>query len=211
MKLQKPTQKGFTIVELLVVIVVIGVLASITIVAYNGVQARAGNAKTVAAVKAYRDALIQYAIDNGEYPPYSPTCLGTDYPDESIWTLANNNRQCAAHNSSVKVNTSFHDALRPYLSSLPMPSTTIIGDSTNGVRGSFYRNTTPGAVDGGPVQPWHFIYSLQGDVKCPIGPIYSGDNIIGWTSNPATGYSELFTNGTVGVQCRIILPDPATL
>ena len=36
-------QKGFTIVELLIVIVVIGILAAITIVAFNGVQNR-GNA-----------------------------------------------------------------------------------------------------------------------------------------------------------------------
>ena len=34
-------QKGFTIVELLIVIVVIGILAAISIVAYNGVQERA--------------------------------------------------------------------------------------------------------------------------------------------------------------------------
>lgn len=32
---------GFTIVELLVVIIVIGILAAITIVSYNGVQKRA--------------------------------------------------------------------------------------------------------------------------------------------------------------------------
>lgn len=34
-------QKGFTIVELLIVIVVIGILAAISIVAYNGIQNRA--------------------------------------------------------------------------------------------------------------------------------------------------------------------------
>ena len=34
-------QNGFTIVELLIVIVVIGILAAITLVAYNGIQARA--------------------------------------------------------------------------------------------------------------------------------------------------------------------------
>jgi prepilin-type N-terminal cleavage/methylation domain-containing protein len=34
-------QRGFTIVELLIVIVVIGILAAITIVAYNGIQDRA--------------------------------------------------------------------------------------------------------------------------------------------------------------------------
>jgi prepilin-type N-terminal cleavage/methylation domain-containing protein len=34
-------KRGFTIVELLIVIVVIGILAAITIVAYNGIQNRA--------------------------------------------------------------------------------------------------------------------------------------------------------------------------
>ena len=40
----KVRQKGFTIVELLIVIVVIGILAAITIVVYNGIQNRANDA-----------------------------------------------------------------------------------------------------------------------------------------------------------------------
>ncbi|MNQ19996.1 Fimbrial protein precursor [compost metagenome] len=38
-------KKGFTIVELLIVIVIIGILAAITIVAYNGIQDRARQSK----------------------------------------------------------------------------------------------------------------------------------------------------------------------
>jgi prepilin-type N-terminal cleavage/methylation domain-containing protein len=36
----KKQQNGFTIVELLIVIVIIGILAAITVVAYNGIQER---------------------------------------------------------------------------------------------------------------------------------------------------------------------------
>ena len=45
MQLRSQKQSGFTIVELLIVIVIIGILAAITIVAYNGIQDRAKNTK----------------------------------------------------------------------------------------------------------------------------------------------------------------------
>src|SRR6478672_468050 len=45
------SMSGFTIVELLIVIVVIGILAAITIVAYNGIQIRAQNASVQSDVK----------------------------------------------------------------------------------------------------------------------------------------------------------------
>lgn len=74
---------GFTIVELLIVIVVIGILAAITIVAFNGVQQRAKNANIVTGVKAYETALLRYALDNRSYPPglNSNKCLGDGYTD----------------------------------------------------------------------------------------------------------------------------------
>lgn len=58
----KQTQKGFTIVELLIVIVVIGILAAITTVAYNNVQERArvasANADLALLNKAIRAARV---------------------------------------------------------------------------------------------------------------------------------------------------------
>lgn len=61
-------RKGFTVVELLVVVIVIGILASITIVAYNGAQDRAEYARAKTDMKHINDALIIYKSQNGTYP-----------------------------------------------------------------------------------------------------------------------------------------------
>ncbi|MES2876493.1 MAG: type II secretion system protein [Patescibacteria group bacterium] len=60
--------RGFTIVELLIVIVVIGILAAITIVAYNGISNRAKttSAQTTAANVAKK--LEAYNAEVGNYP-----------------------------------------------------------------------------------------------------------------------------------------------
>jgi type II secretion system protein G len=61
-------QRGFTIVELLIVIVVIGILAAIVIVAYNGVQQRARDVRRLSDIHAVYQALQLYYADNGSYP-----------------------------------------------------------------------------------------------------------------------------------------------
>lgn len=66
----KQKQTGFTIVELLIVIVVIGILAAITIVAYNGIQQRAKEAERQSDITAVAKALELYYVDNGRYPSY---------------------------------------------------------------------------------------------------------------------------------------------
>lgn len=79
----KNKQPGFTIVELLIVIVVIGILAAITIVAYNGIQQRGRDAQRKSDVASLQKVLELYHADRGGYPictstsPYIPgTALG---------------------------------------------------------------------------------------------------------------------------------------
>ena len=60
------TQKGFTIVELLIVIVVIGILAAIVIVAYNGIQDRAQSSKRDADTNQYYQAILAARIATGK-------------------------------------------------------------------------------------------------------------------------------------------------
>jgi general secretion pathway protein G len=59
---------GFTIVELLVVIVVIGILAAVTIVSYTGISSKATISSMQSDLSTSSQRLKMYYTDNGTYP-----------------------------------------------------------------------------------------------------------------------------------------------
>ncbi len=63
------TKKGFTIVELLIVVVVIAILAAITIVAYNGIQNRAKDSASLSNAQQVGKKITAHALLNSETLP----------------------------------------------------------------------------------------------------------------------------------------------
>lgn len=61
-------QEGFTIVELLIVIVVIGILAALVITTFTGIQQRARNTERETDIKAMHGQVEAYYAENGYYP-----------------------------------------------------------------------------------------------------------------------------------------------
>ena len=71
-------RSGFTIVELLIVIVVIGILAAITIVAFNGIQQRAQNSAIITGARNTFNLVKSYKAAYGSYPSLGGYCTTVD-------------------------------------------------------------------------------------------------------------------------------------
>lgn len=193
--------RGFTIVELLIVIVIIGIIAAIVILAYGGIQDRANNTQTETTVNAWRKALVQYATDNGSYPVASNACFN-ETNLTNCWPTAT-------------ASTTLNNALRPYMGNknpLPGPSLQQITNSWGSPRvgGGLYYNASA-TLDGSP-HPYYVAYNLKGLVKCNM----SGFLALGspWTdfssTPPSNGRSANDGTGNITF-CIAALPNPSSL
>ena len=65
---KKKNEEGFSLIELLVVVIIIGILAAIAIPIYIGVQNSAKDSAVKTDVSNAKTAVVAYYTDNGEYP-----------------------------------------------------------------------------------------------------------------------------------------------
>lgn len=168
-------KSGFTIVELLIVIVVIAILAAITIVAYQGIQDRANQSKTVTALSEYAKALSSYAVVNNAYP-VGRGCLGWQGTGTTLKCINASGINGAACFSLGQGNSTlaFNDAITPYIGS-NMPTLSDRGYDCGGTQytgGYYYR-----ADDVSPAYIYLFISSSTAD--CPtISGLSKFSNIV---------------------------------
>lgn len=167
----KRTEAGFTIVELLIVIVVIAILAAITIVSYNGIASRAQNSQLLGKVDAYTKALQIYKAQNSTYPRVDVAesgladygCLGSDasFPPSSPYA----DKTCYTSTSlTVKTSPTLMTQLKGVAAGLPegvLPPLTS-SDNSMSIRGILYfTNATTGTAS--------LQYVIKGDQDCARG------------------------------------------
>lgn len=161
-------QTGFTIVELLIVIVVIAILAAVSVVAYNGIQTRARNSQLFSGVTAYTKAITQYQAINSSLPTTSG-CLGAGYPANECWNGVS---------GTVTVTSALDTQLAEFVPSKPTLVTSLpVFDSQGSRRGGLvYLANYPSAGRGA------LRFYLEGsNQNCTVAG-YSGSNELLLTS-----------------------------
>lgn len=135
--------RGFTIVELLVVIVVIGILTAISIVSYSGVTTKARNSAAAAQADAVKTAAETYYATNGTGYPFQRsdfTSGGSASEGVSSKFTAN-----AFTNTAYSATSANYDKVlyTPCSSTVATPPTD--ASSTTGAKIGYY-NYTGGAI-----------------------------------------------------------------
>lgn len=99
----KNNKKGFTIIELLIVIIIIAILATIGVVAYGNVQESARNSKRQSDISSLHTALEAYFTQKSQYPSATEindatfrTANFKGVPDETFKDPKGANSQMAA-------------------------------------------------------------------------------------------------------------------
>ena len=160
-------RSGFTIVELLIVIVVIAILAAISVVAYRSIQVRVHNSLRLAEAQEWVKLFEIYNKLAGDYLVEDRFCLGRDFPKYGGRTVGS----CWDANGVVRADEN-EDAMRSFEavtgSSLPnYDRLPIVEGGVERVGPVFWGDRNQGVY-----RVKYFLQSTDGDASddvCPVG------------------------------------------
>lgn len=205
----KKRHSGFTIVELLIVIVVMGILATLVLSNFSGAQQRARNTVRLSTARAAYDVMRVALIDT---PPtvmrdslnnpdgWYRACVGTGYKDID----ADGRGDCGWYNNVPYVSTSENfDTILKTWSSIPSAANypEIKASNGNVVGGTFVDSAW---VDGRDMLALEYV--LEGEQqKCVLRPLIYKDGLGNSTLTPsATPEYTISANGTTECMVAVV-------
>jgi prepilin-type N-terminal cleavage/methylation domain-containing protein len=79
--IRSTVSRGFTLIEILIVVIIIGTLASLVIAGFTGVRNDTEKTAFITSGRAFVDAANRYYLDHGDYPNGAPGQLPPGFGD----------------------------------------------------------------------------------------------------------------------------------
>ncbi|EMT4631366.1 pilin [Neisseria gonorrhoeae] len=103
-------QKGFTLIELMIVIAIVGILAAVALPAYQDYTARAQVSEAILLAEGQKSAVTEYYLNHGEWPKDNASAgvasTPTDIKGKYVQKVeVNNGVVTKAGNDNEKINT----------------------------------------------------------------------------------------------------------
>lgn len=173
----KTKSQGFTIVELLIVVVVIAILAAITIVSYTGITNRANAATSQETAANFQKKVETYAADGptGSYPQTfgALTAGGNSWTTPAMWSTSPLNQAPTSSTPANQIQYQVCGRLNTGASPVAAPGTAAAITVVTGYRINYWDYGNPAAVattTGGIVSGTVVVNSVTYNIGC-YGPL----------------------------------------